>query len=139
MKIIQVAAMLHNFVIDNDGCNFVRVSNDDYATLEVVPMVSVEGVTIAKGNRGFANVLPSRDKESDYRPSSDDEERFKRREHLLSEIASRDLRRPARNIARNLDIVVDAHQETQRNPHTDCEDDDNESVYMEDVVDSDYL
>ena len=86
IEICEVAACLHNFVIDNDNLNFIRESTDNAD-------FGVEALDDNEGNLGY---LPTEDGEVEINPLSQCEDR---RKDILVEIIAMDLSRPERNLA----------------------------------------
>ena len=100
--IIMVAAKLHNFVIDNDNIDFkTACSFEDFG---VEPLVDGPD-----NNHGYFPTLPTRDE-------IDTSDGSARRQWIVGEIKSRDMRRPLYNILRSHDSNLL---------------DDNDSVYEE--------
>jgi hypothetical protein len=78
-KIAIVGALLHNYVVDNDGIRYDFVLVNDLSELDIEPLLDV-GVT----NNGF---LP-------LRPIPQEDPRCTRREAIVAELRHRDIRRP---------------------------------------------
>ena len=87
--ICRVAAKLHNYIIDNDSVALQAAESMEEFGVEELP----DG---PEYNRGYLPTLPSRDREESDRGSN--------RQHIVSEITSRDLRRPLHNLRRNLEL-----------------------------------
>ena len=86
-KIIRVGAKLHNFVINSDQLNFLKVDDSDWKTLGVEPLKDGP-----EGNKGYLPV-PF---EEEQDPLS-----FNRRNFIVNEIKDREMRPPTHNIERN--------------------------------------
>ena len=82
----RVGCKLHNYVINADNLNLSRYDLENFADLEVEPLVDGP-----RGNRGY---LPIVTRASTGNVSS-------RRNDILRMIEERDIVRPAHNIARN--------------------------------------
>ena len=96
--ICRVAAKLHNFVIDNDNIRF-SASAEEPADFEVD--------TLANGpifNKGYLRTLPTRE-QSGLIQNCD------RRNAILSEIETRMMIRPERNLARNNELDAESDYE----------------------------
>ena len=98
--ICRVAARLHNFVIDNDDIRFsasaVRPSDFEVDTLGSGPT----------NNNGYLRTLPTRDEQQSGLVENGD-----RRNAILSELESRMMRRPTRNLVRNNALDADSDYE----------------------------
>ena len=88
VKIIKVGAKLHNFVINSDKLNFLKVEDSDWDTIRVEALVDGP-----EGNKGY---LPTISDEEEEDPLT-----FDRREFVLNEIVTKGLKRPSNNIERN--------------------------------------
>ena len=101
--IIQVAAKLHNYVIDNDNIVFSKDSED----------IADFGVEVLDdgpdNNRGFIPVLPNR--------GTNDDTTITRRDWIVEEMTSRDFRRPLHNLIRNQELDEVSVYEADENDH----------------------
>ena len=85
-RIIRVGARLHNYVINADNLNFVKVDDDDWDAIGIEPLLNGP-----KGNVGYLPIPPEEEEEVD----------FCRRSRIVEELELRDMSRLSRNIKRN--------------------------------------
>ena len=84
--IIRVGAKLHNYVINSDNLNFLKVDDDDYDTIGIEPLVNGP-----KGNLGYLPIPPEEEEEVD----------FCRRSRIVEELIMREMTRPSHNTTHN--------------------------------------
>ena len=84
--IIRVGAKLHNYVINSDNLNFLKVEDNDYDTIGIEPLVNGP-----KGNVGYLPIPPEEEEEVE----------FCRRLRIVEELALREMKRPSHNTKRN--------------------------------------
>ena len=93
--IIQVAARLHNFVIDSDRIQYTRASSGlDLANFGVEPMPADK---FPRGSRGFLPSVPKNDGETAEAINTG------RRDWIIEEIRDRGLLQPDFNLFQNAD------------------------------------
>ena len=85
-KIARVGCKLHNYVINADNLNLIRYDSENYADLEVEPLVDGP-----HGNRGYLPII-NRTSAGNVSPRCND---------IWRMIEERDIVRPPHNIARN--------------------------------------
>ena len=91
-QIIRVAAKLHNFVINVDNLNFIKVPDADFDTLQVEPLE--EG---PDGNNGYLPIPVG-----NIVSLGNDAKNGNRLKHIVECLSFEGLSRPDRNIDRNL-------------------------------------
>ena len=89
-QIIRVVCKLHNYVIEADNLNFIKIDDDDFKTLEVDPLIDVPD-----GNRGY---LPTFDENITEVGGADDRQKI-----IVETLEEMELYRPDRNLSRNSD------------------------------------
>ena len=85
-KIIRVGARLHNYVINADQLNFLKIEDSDYDTIGIKPLVS--------GPEGNVGYLP-------IPPEEEEEVEFCRRSQIVEELSLREMTCPSHNTERN--------------------------------------
>ena len=81
-----VKNMLHNYVINSDNLNFLKVEDNDFTTIGIEPLVNGP-----KGNVGYLPIPPEEEEKLE----------FCRRSRIVEELTLRDMTRPAHNVERN--------------------------------------
>ena len=92
--ILNVAAKIHNFVIDNDNISFNGTATEA-CDFEVLPLEANPKGPLPKYNQGFLNILPVREEKFDH---------GSQRAAIVEEIRSMDLQRPIHNLIRNQEL-----------------------------------
>jgi len=107
-KIIHVAAILHNFVINEQQIKFNQV---DFNSGNMETAFGV--VALPDAPRGFCPVLPTREDSDSDSVSSEENEAGDRRAAIVAEITTRDMQRPLHNLERNSELDADSVYEEE--------------------------